>query len=376
MHIKELEKTERKILVITGGKVGNLSVISNINKVLKILNEFNEQILLVTKCGKDENINIEQKNIHSLHNYSSKIFDFFFTQISIFRLIFLLRTSYSQVFFIFGQDLQILPILVSKILGKTVIIRSDGRASVILKKNKNKKSILLSSLYFLLEEIDYKASDILLSECKYMITENNIDKYSHIHIGNLFVDNKVFYKFIPFDERKFDLGYVGRLHSDKGINELISAILILRKIYPNIKIFIGGEGDLSGKILNDIEQFKLNANIVFHEWISHDHLVNYLNNIKIFILPSYREGLPNIILEAMASGTLIIASPVGGIPGVIHNKKTGFLLDNCSPECIVDCVQTVIELPDLEEIAENGRIFIEKNFSFSITVENWKKILK
>ncbi len=97
---------------------------------------------------------------------------------------------------------------------------------------------------------------------------------------------------------------------------------------------------------------------------------------RLLVLPSYTEGLPNIMLEAMACGTPVLATPVGTIPDVIIDGKTGFIMENNSPECIAANVVRALSSPDLERIAEDGKRFAEENFSFEKTVENWKGILQ
>jgi len=78
----------------------------------------------------------------------------------------------------------------------------------------------------------------------------------------------------------------------------------------------------------------------------------------------------------MACGTPVLATPVGAIPDVIIDGKTGFIMENNSPECIAENVKRALDSPDLERIAENGRRFVEENFTFEKTVENWKGILQ
>ena len=72
----------------------------------------------------------------------------------------------------------------------------------------------------------------------------------------------------------------------------------------------------------------------------------------------------------------MLATPVGAIPDVIIDGKTGFIMENNSPECIAENVARALASPDLEEIAKAGRRFVEEHFTFEKTVENWKEILQ
>jgi len=72
----------------------------------------------------------------------------------------------------------------------------------------------------------------------------------------------------------------------------------------------------------------------------------------------------------------VLATPVGAIPDVIRDEKTGFIMEDNSPECIAENVVRALEHPDLEEIAEVGRRFVGEEFTFERAVERWREVLE
>ncbi|MDH7511203.1 MAG: glycosyltransferase family 4 protein, partial [Methanolinea sp.] len=160
-----------------------------------------------------------------------------------------------------------------------------------------------------------------------------------------------------------------------GILNLIKAIELIFSKNNKLNIFIAGEGELFQETYKFIQTEKNQYNITLHPWITPDHLPNYLNEIKLIVLPSKKEGLPNIMLEAMACGTPVLATPVGAIPGVIQDGVTGFIMENNTPECIARNVIRALNHPDLEGIAERGRRYVEEEFTFEKAVERWRRVL-
>jgi glycosyltransferase involved in cell wall biosynthesis len=77
----------------------------------------------------------------------------------------------------------------------------------------------------------------------------------------------------------------------------------------------------------------------------------------------------------MACGTPVLATPVGAIPDILIDGETGFIMDNNSAECIAENVMRALRSPELEKIADNGRRFVEENFTLEKTLGIWKKIL-
>ncbi|MDR9817357.1 MAG: glycosyltransferase family 4 protein [Candidatus Methanoculleus thermohydrogenotrophicum] len=171
------------------------------------------------------------------------------------------------------------------------------------------------------------------------------------------------------------IGYIGRLSGEKGVQHFAQALPAILSDQQALRVLIGGDGQLKETIEASLQEQGVTARVDLPGWISHDDLPRYLNQLRLLVLPSYTEGLPNIMLEAMACGTPVLATPVGAIPDVIIDGKTGFIMENNSPECIAENVIRALSSPDLEQIAEDGRRFVEENFTFERVVERWKEVL-
>lgn len=176
-------------------------------------------------------------------------------------------------------------------------------------------------------------------------------------------------------ERDNLVGYIGRLSEEKGPMNFVHAISELSRD-GSIKFIIGGSGRLLDKIRSYLKNNCLNANIELIGWIPHTDLPPHLNNLRLLVVPSYSEGLPNIMLEAMACGTPVLATPVGAIPDIIADGDTGFLMENNSPECIASNVIRALEHPDLKGVAQRARSLVEREFTFERAVEGWRAVLE
>jgi glycosyltransferase involved in cell wall biosynthesis len=104
-------------------------------------------------------------------------------------------------------------------------------------------------------------------------------------------------------------------------------------------------------------------------------LTDYLNGLKKVLLHSHTTKLPNLIIEAMACDTPILATPLGAIPGMIEDGKTGFIMENNSPACIAENIIRALGYPNLDEIVKSSRRLVKEGFTYEAAVKKYKKIL-
>jgi teichuronic acid biosynthesis glycosyltransferase TuaC len=160
---------------------------------------------------------------------------------------------------------------------------------------------------------------------------------------------------IAKEEHKIIL-FVGQLTEKKGIITLIKDIEIISKKYHNrVKFVIVGEGKFKKKLK------KIN-NVIVKGNLSPEKTADLFVAADIFVLPSFSEGRPNVIYEAMASECAVVASNVGGIPEQIEDGYNGFLLD---PKDHIGFAEKLIYLLDNEDkmsaMGKNGRKKLVEN---------------
>lgn len=152
-------------------------------------------------------------------------------------------------------------------------------------------------------------------------------------------------KQIEAEEGKYDriskrLLYVGHVYPSKGVYELVKAC----KDLDNIELHIVGRAEPNiKKELEDIAQSKNNGQwIKFHGEIPHDEVLREMMKASIFVLPSYTEGFPNVILESMACACAIIATPVGAVPEMLdveNHTYCGKLVETKNIEQLKNAIQ-------------------------------------
>ncbi len=135
--------------------------------------------------------------------------------------------------------------------------------------------------------------------------------------------------------------FLGRLGERKGIYDLLKAINLLKNNNLDVFFYLAGDGEID-KVREIIKDNNLEKYVECIGWVDEKQREELLKSSDVMILPSYNEGLPMAILEAMSYGLTIISTPVGGIPEAVQNQKNGYLVKPGNYEQLAQCIQEVI----------------------------------
>jgi len=155
--------------------------------------------------------------------------------------------------------------------------------------------------------------------------------------------------------------YVGRLHKIKGLDYLIKAFAVVNEKHPKTKLIIVGKGDKKEDLVRLAREKKCFKDINFVGEIEHNHLVEYYQKADVFVLPSFSEGLSNVIMEAMACGLPVIATDVGGNPELVKQGKGGFLVHPKNFTDLSNAISELIEKPELrKKMSDFNRNYVKR----------------
>lgn len=139
------------------------------------------------------------------------------------------------------------------------------------------------------------------------------------------------------------VGTMATLIPEKGIGDFIDAAVIVLKEFPATRFLIAGDGPDKERFRHKVNALGLEDVIKFRGWVY--PCIDVLKDMDVFVLPSYQEGLPLVVLESMACGRPTIATNVGGIPEIITDKRIGLLVEAGQPESIARAVISLARDP-------------------------------
>jgi glycosyltransferase involved in cell wall biosynthesis len=212
--------------------------------------------------------------------------------------------------------------VIARCLFKKPLVLRAGYIPSQSKIQKRSFTVKIHLAFKLVEKLAYTKCDVAIvsnSNDKKYIEKNYAISPHKVKVIYNYIDTNIF-KTLDSEKFKKCLVYIGRLSPEKNLYNLIKAVS-----ESEFSLHIYGDGTLR----KDIEKFarKQGASVKFMNIVPNDQLPVVLNRYRYFILPSYFEGMPKALLEAMACGLVCIATNVHGINEIIEDGVDGFLID-------------------------------------------------
>jgi spore coat protein SA len=180
---------------------------------------------------------------------------------------------------------------------------------------------------------------------------------------------------IQFEHDKRYLLYVGRLTAIKGVHILIAAFRQIYEAMPNVRLIITGSSFFAGAAKTAYEQElvrmaeSVREAIVFTGFLQHEKLRYLYSAVDVVVLPSvWQDPCPLVALEAMASGTCLVSSSVGGVPELVENGINGVLVEPGDARTLAKKICAVLSMP--EKMREMETAAREK----IIAAYNWERL--
>lgn len=166
----------------------------------------------------------------------------------------------------------------------------------------------------------------------------------------------------------FRLGYVGGLHEYKGVFDLASAL----QQTEGVHLFVAGDGPARERFEREVGECA-----TFFGAVPYEAIPAVYQGIDALALPSHTEGLPRVVLEAMAAETPVIATRVGGVPEVIDDGETGVLCDAHDPAALVEAIDRLATDEGRREVlGRNGRVAVETEFAWEQLYDRYEHDLE
>ncbi len=163
-------------------------------------------------------------------------------------------------------------------------------------------------------------------------------------------------------EDKFQILFLSRIEKTKGIYEALNAYALIKEKYPFVSLKIAGIGSELDNAKNYVAEKGI-QDVQFTGWVQGDAKKEAFAGADAYLFPSYTEGMPNSVLEAMALGLPVITRPVGGLKDFFEHGKMGFMTESKDPEVYAGFIKKLIENPELrKDIARYNHDYARERF--------------
>lgn len=228
---------------------------------------------------------------------------------------------------------------------------------------------VLSRAKFIVGTTEYMKSSVKSYKAKFYPIENSVDP--------------LFFSASKRSAKEKAFLFVGRISAEKGIETLLDALARLKEKGISLSInILGVASDKAyfGSIQRKIHAAGLKDNIIFKGRVSQEEVATYMAGSMALILPSRYDAFGLVLAEAMATGTPVIATRVGGIPYIVEDGKTGFLVEPGDVDALAEKMLLLLQDRDLrQQMGQRGKLAAMRRFHPDVvarkTMEVYEKVI-
>lgn len=170
--------------------------------------------------------------------------------------------------------------------------------------------------------------------------------------------------------------FLGEIGHRKGCYDIPAVVENVIKKYPKVKFVLGGTGDIE-PIKDLLREKGVEKNVVFPGWVRGEEKDKLLRQSDIFFLPSYNEGMPMSILDAMGYGLPIVSTLVGGIPKIVRNGENGYVCEPGDVQFFSNALIEILMNEDARERCANSSVeIVKERYSFEEHIKRLARLYK
>jgi glycosyltransferase involved in cell wall biosynthesis len=305
----------------------------------------------------ENNITLKSK-VDPIVNY--KVLNVNRGRFSFFKLFFFLRKNADQIVFTFDSEVSIVSLFIKKYFfpSKTLVVRNIntfsseffGENTTIFRRTYGIIFLnLLKSANYIICQSEAMSSDFkhIFKKLNQKLIVIHNPKKQKVPTNNIEIDD--------LDSEKYILS-IGRLENSKSVEYIISSFSVIAKKYPNLKLYVVGEGSEKSKLINQVASLGLTHRVKFFGFVEHPELL--YKNAQFTALTSQYEGLPNVLIESISFGTPVLSfNCPGGIHEIIIPRLNGL----------------ITPLNDIESLSEGIIYMLENYWDRSKIIDSSKK---
>lgn len=224
-----------------------------------------------------------------------------------------------------------------------------------------------------------KADRIIITQDDYIQSkhlQNYKDKIITIPNG---VDSSLFK---PEEKRVeyqiFFLSVLDKFHRYKGLDYLLEAIASVKKVIPDIKLVVGGKGELLDFYKNKVKELGISDNVEFKGFLTDKEVIKYYGQSELFVLPSIsslQEGFGIVVLEALSCKTPVVSTDIVGVADDVVKTKSGIIVEPKNSEALRDAIVTILSNKSLQKkMGENGRRLVQEKYEWKLIADSIYKL--